>query len=204
MKKASALVAISLLTVFMLAGCGPPKIGEIHYTSDLKKYPGIVKKNTREEYDEFQKHTWIIGPRGGIHGQYTYLRALADNNKVVQFIQIYLNQTEWDRGGGTGYDFHSAYDADGNKLQFVKMAHETGWQISEYWYQGELRQDHNHFSNDQAAAIVSYKKLDRNRHEDLRVKFYGKNGNRIATVGASYVDEYLSVLEERYDLKRLK
>lgn len=204
MKKSLLLVVVSAVAVLMLTACGPPGIHDLHYRSDLQKYPGLVRKNTREQYDEFKKQTWILGPHTGSYGQYIFLRALADDNKSIDFIQVYVYQTEWDNGGGTGYDFHSAYDANGNKLPFVKISQETGWAQSSYWYQGEVVEDYNHYTLDQAAVMLGYKQLAQNRRDGMRLKVYGKFGDKVVDIPGVYIDDFLSVLEERYDLKRLK
>lgn len=204
MKKLFLFMAISAAALLMLTACGPPGIGDLHYASDLKKYPGLVRKNTRVQHDEFKRQTWILGPHTGSYGQYIFLRALADSKNSIDFIQVFVDQTEWDNGGGTGYDFHSAYDLNGKKLPFVNIKHDKGWASSSYWYQGEIVEDFNHYTHDQAAVMLSYKDLSQHRRDDMRIKLYGKSGDKVINIPSVYIDDFLSILEEGYDLKRLK
>jgi len=146
-----------------------------------------------------------IDPHTGSYGQYVFLRALADVNKSLDFIQLYVYQTEWDySGAGTGYNFHSAYDANGQKLPFVQIGHEEGWARSSYWYQGEIVRDHNHYTLDQAAITLSYKQLKQNRQSGLRIKVYGKFRDKVVDLPAVYIDGFLAALEDKYQIKNLK
>jgi len=198
MNKTLLPVVVSVLALFTLTACGPPLASEIHYASALEKYPNIVKQNTAENYDDFKKQTWITGPRLGKSGQYRYLRALADKNKSIGFIQLYLYHFEWDNDG---YDFHSAYDPSGKKLEFHKVRYEKDWQ--EY-HIGEGQTEYRQCSIDDAAVTISYKELVKLRNSGLTVKLYGRLGNKVVELPAVYVNDFLSVLEERYNLKGLK
>ena len=201
MKKPLLYAVISIVAVLTLTACGPPKAFDIHYGSDLQKYPNLVRQNTVENYDEFKKQTWITGPRLGASGRYQYLRALADGNNSVGFIQLYVYRYD---GGHDGYDFHSAYDLNGQKLEVVKIRYEKDWTENEYWYEGELRHDIIHFTVDEAAVTLKYQDLIKHRNSGLSLKVYGQRANLVIEIPGVYIDDYLGVLEERYNLKGLK
>ena len=201
MRKLPLFVVISVAASLLLTACGPPGARDIHYSSDLQKYPSLVRKNTLENYDEFKKQTWIIGPSFGKIGEYQFLRALSDSNNSVSFIQLYVYRNEL---GNRGYDFHSTYDLSGNKLDFVKIKHETDWTEQSYWYEGEIQRDIYQYTVDEAAITLRYKDLVQVRKSGLRVKVYGKRADKVIDIPGVYIDDFLSVLEERYNLKRLK
>lgn len=199
MKKILLPVVISALALFTLTACGPPLAHEIHYASALEKYPNIVKQNTAENYDKFKNQTWVNGPRLGEIGNYRFMRALADGKKTVDFIQLYVYRFGW---GTDGYDFHSAYDQNGKKLEFNKIRYEKDWDI--YGTTEDGQTEYRPYTIDDAVVTISYKELVKFRNSGLTVKFYGRLGNKVVEMPAVYITDFLSVLEERYKLKGLK
>lgn len=195
------LAVISVVAGLMLTACGPPGIHNIHRTSDLQKYPDLVRKNTLESYDDFKKQTWITGPRLGSSGDYQFLRALAAADKSIHFIQLYVYDFDW---GKHGHDFHSAYDQSGRKLQFIKIRYEKDRTDDTSTVDGHTETTHRYFTVDEAAVTLGYQDLLKHRTNGLNIRLYGKNSDKVYHLPGVYIDDFLKVLEADYNLKRLK
>ncbi|MFH1338919.1 MAG: hypothetical protein ABIH40_03665 [Candidatus Omnitrophota bacterium] len=158
-----------LLLGVTLSGCVTTSIKT---ASDVFLYSSI-------DTDSYKKTTWIQSPSldGWIYS--VWLRAQVENKKVISY-QIYV----LDRDDDWRF-FHSAYDADGKKLDFRtvdSLVESTGL------YTGYTREDY--------VIVLKREYLNNSVGKEINFKAVGKRGERVIVVPSFYIEGFLKKVDE--------
>ena len=165
-----ARTAFALVVVFLLSGCGPP---QKYRTADE------VYTKTISTHDAYKKATWVKSPTVRVYHPYQtpystgysdlLLRTLVVEGRS-EFHQLYVTFY--------GYDwifFNRAYDINGNQLKFTKIDRVVASLGIQEDFVITLAEDY----------------LESATKSGLNIKFVGKRGERVVTLGPHYVEGYL-------------
>jgi hypothetical protein len=158
-----------LLLVLTLSGCA---------TTSIKTANDVFLQSSIDT-DSYKKTTWIQSPSldGWIYS--VWLRAQAENSKIISY-QIYVSDI---------YDdwrfFNSAYDTDGKKLDFRTV---DSLVESYGLYAGKTKEDY--------IIVVDRKYLNNSIGKEINFKAVGQRGERVIIIPSIYVEGFLKKVDE--------
>lgn len=172
----SIRMLLLLVVVLSFSACAAPSPRPQHDLSD----PVTVRTQTTKTYDEFKKITTYLGPDlSPVRYEALLIRAFGPDARNMMY-QIYVR----DQYGKQWRFYNSAYDSDGNKLEFLSISRDVG----------SCRYGCDYYED--MGIGVSRQYLEQHKTTGLRFKISGRGGEEIYQIPAGYVRGFLDAIEK--------